>query len=184
MFFSAWIFGSMSFFSISSCARCSALSACFKRAVVGGDGGVLLRPPLADLLLEIVQLGLLVERVADLLLAVELDEQIAGMHGLPGAHERRDDQGVVVLAGEARRRDGRGFHGFDRATQTQALDEIAAGHLERLRPRIGLRFGRAGVRIEPGAHDGSQHSGSDDDFRFQHARVTTTVSGYQTVSVT
>ena len=57
---------------------------------------------------------------------------------------------VVVLAGEPRRRDGRGLDGFDRATQTDALDEIAASDFERLRPRVGLWLGRSRIQIEAG----------------------------------
>ena len=47
-------------------------------AVVVGAGGALLRLALGDLLLEILQLGAPVERVLDLVLAIELDDQIAG----------------------------------------------------------------------------------------------------------
>ena len=82
MFFSTWIFGSISFFSISSCARDARAAGLHHGAVVGGARRVLLRLALADLLFEPIELGLAIERVADLLLAVELHQQIAGPDGL------------------------------------------------------------------------------------------------------
>ena len=57
-------------------------------AVVGRSGGVFHRLPLTDLLVEIVQLGLAIERVAELILAVEFDQHIARLDGRAGVTSR------------------------------------------------------------------------------------------------
>ena len=61
-------------------------------AVVRRGGSRFLRPALVDLLLEIPQLRPAIERVPDLLLPVEFDEQIAGAHGGARTHHAHDDE--------------------------------------------------------------------------------------------
>ena len=84
MFFSAWIFGSISFLTISSCARPSALSACIISLSSLARAAPRLRLLLLDLLLEIVELDAAVERALQLILAVEFDDQVALAHHVPG----------------------------------------------------------------------------------------------------
>ena len=81
MFFSTLIFGSSSFLPISSWARPIALSASDHLAVVVRTRRALLGFALRDLLLEILQLGASIERVLDLILPIELDDQIARRDG-------------------------------------------------------------------------------------------------------
>ena len=71
-------------------------------AVVVGARGALLGFALGDLLLEVLQLGALVERVLDLILAVEFDDQVARLTVLPGADQLGDDERVRVRPGETR----------------------------------------------------------------------------------
>ena len=54
--------------------------------------GALLRFALADLLLELLKLGPAVERVGDLLLPVELDDEIAALHGAARPDQPGDDE--------------------------------------------------------------------------------------------
>ena len=61
-------------------------------AVIGRARGGFLRASLANLLFEIVELGLLVEGVAHLLLPIELDQQVARVNGPPGLDQRGHDQ--------------------------------------------------------------------------------------------
>ena len=115
VFFSAWIFGSISFLTISSCARPMALCACSSSLSSFARAARRFRFLLLDLLLEIVELDPAVERVLELILAIELDEQIALAHHAAGAYEPGDDEGIVVLAGEPGRRNGGRLHRLDRA---------------------------------------------------------------------
>ena len=106
------------------------------RAVVSRDRSVFLGTPLPDLLLQIVQLGLLVQRIPHLFLSIELDQQIARMDQFSRAHERRDDERIVVLACKSGCRDRGGFNRFDGATEPKAPNEVATSHFERLRAGV------------------------------------------------
>src|SRR4029079_14882731 len=125
---------------------------------------------LCDLLMEVVELGVPVEGVPDLLLPVELDERVAGLDGRARLDEPHDDERVVVLAGEPRGRDGRRLDRLDRARQPDAADEIGA--LDRHRARVGGRIGRTGLRahVETAANDGgsAEHAGKGEGRRSGH----------------
>ena len=69
-------------------------------AVVARPGGALARVLLLDLLLEVVQLGAAIERVRELLLAVELDEQVTLLDRRAGLDELGDDERLRVRTRE------------------------------------------------------------------------------------
>ena len=92
MFFSASILAIIGFLIISSSARDSRALRNLDLAVVLRRGRALLRLALADLLLEIGELRAAVERVGQLLLPVELDDEVARLHGAAGPHQPRDHE--------------------------------------------------------------------------------------------
>ena len=113
----------MSFLTSSSLAfdaRCGL----HHRAVVAGAVGHFLRLPLADLLLEIDEVGLPIEGVAQLILAIEFDQHVAGPDGRAGMNQAHDDERVVVLPRETRRRNRGRLDGLDGAAQPDAAHEV------------------------------------------------------------
>ena len=84
MFFSAWMLRQhLVLDQLELRARSSALSACFSVLSSLACAATSSAVPLLDLLIEVGQLGAPVERVAELLLPVELDERIARLHRRP-----------------------------------------------------------------------------------------------------
>ena len=77
VFFSAWIFGSISFFTHLELRALWPLSACISSLSSARRAASSSACLLPDLLLEIVELDPPVERVLHLILPVELDEQVA-----------------------------------------------------------------------------------------------------------
>ena len=112
-------------------------------AVVVCACGAFLGFALRDLLFEILQLGATIERVLDLILPVEFDDQVAGRHRAARPDQRRNDEGIRIRPGEPWRGDGRRLHGFHGAAQPHRTHEIAADDLERVvaATRGGLSIG-------------------------------------------
>ena len=98
---------------------------------------------LPDLLLEVVQLGPAVESVRQLLLAVELDEQIAGLDGRAAGNQLRDHERVRVRTRQPGRRHRRRLHGLDGAADPDGTNEVLP--LERGRRLAAAR----GPRLRP-----------------------------------
>ncbi len=116
---------------------------------------------LTNLLFEIVELGAAIECVGDLCLAIEFDQEVAGMDGRSALHELRDHQRRRGRTGQPRRGDGRRLDRFNRSTESDRPDEIP------LDDRIcGLGAAAGQLRIPGGRPqrdrcDGSQHGNYD-----------------------
>ena len=102
--------------------------------IVFGVRLFLLRAFLPNLLLEIAVLGAPVGGRLQLILAVEFHEELPGGDDAAAGHEPGNDEGVAARSGRADepgRRNVVKTDGFDEAGHPQALDERAAGHLQR-----------------------------------------------------
>ena len=95
-------------------------------AVVLGAGGAPLRFLLPDLLLEIAQLGPPVERVLQLILAIELDEQVARPDPRARAHQFHDDERVRGRPRQPRGGDGGRLDGFNGPAEPDEPHEVPA----------------------------------------------------------
>ena len=116
VFFSASIRGSTSFLVVSRRASARIVLGRLDRGVVDRLLQLQLRLLLADVLLELLPLGLLVNRLAQRLLAVELDDHVALLDVRALGHDV-DDGELPVHAG--RRDQVEELDGFDEAVQAQ-----------------------------------------------------------------
>ena len=91
-------------------------------------GGALLGLALADLLLQVLQLGPPVERVGELLLPVELDDEIPGLDGATRLDQAGDDEGCRVRTREPGGGNGGGLDRLHGAAQPDGPNEVAARH--------------------------------------------------------
>src|SRR6185503_4335402 len=143
-----------------------------ERAVVAGARRHFLGLALLDLLLEVGQLGAPIQRVAQLLLAIELDQRIARLDRAPVVDEPHDHQRVVVLPRQPRRRDAGRLDGLHRAAQAHAADEVLPLDGRRLvRPPALLLEARRRAQVETCCAHANEGEGRGQDAGVHHGFV-------------
>src|SRR5689334_10247605 len=93
-------------------------------AVIGGFGGCLIGFLFVYLLDKVTIIGFLVERISDLLLLIELDEQVTFLDVNSARRQFGNHQSSQSGPGETRRGYGQEVHGLDGASQSYRMDEV------------------------------------------------------------